>query len=99
MKGLTVGREIRDASRMRSPRGSQLVAGSLISLVAATAFANGNDDGNTPPLPEADPFAIFGGTAATAGEFPAVVVLEVGGGLCTGTLVDPEWVLTAAWFG
>jgi len=81
---------------MRSPRGSQLVAGSLISLVAATAFANDNSDASHLPPPEDNPFAIFGGTAASAGEFPAVVGLEVGGGLCTGTLIDPEWVLTAA---
>lgn len=84
---------------MRSSRGSQLVAGTIIvfgTLVAATSFANDNDPGHNLPTPEENPFAIFGGTAATAGEFPAVVMLEVGGGLCTGTLVDPEWVLTAA---
>lgn len=82
--------------RMRSPRGSQLVAGTLISLAAATAFAN--DNGHEIPQAPVDdnPFAIFGGTPATAGEFRAVVMLEVGGGLCTGTLVDPEWILTAA---
>ena len=39
---------------------------------------------------------ILGGTPATAGQFPSVVLLEVGGGLCTGTLIAPEWVLTAA---
>lgn len=39
---------------------------------------------------------ILGGTKATVGQFPSVVVMEVGGGLCTGTLIAPEWVLTAA---
>ncbi len=39
---------------------------------------------------------ILGGTQATVGQFPSVVALEVGGGLCTGTLITPEWVLTAA---
>ena len=39
---------------------------------------------------------IVGGTPATAGEFPSVVAVEIGGGLCTGTLITPEWVLTAA---
>ena len=39
---------------------------------------------------------ILGGTPATEGQFPSVVVMEVGGGLCTGTLIAPEWVLTAA---
>jgi secreted trypsin-like serine protease len=39
---------------------------------------------------------ILGGTTTTVGQFPNVVGLQVGGGLCTGTLIAPEWVLTAA---
>ena len=43
---------------------------------------------------------IVGGTAATAGQFPAVVAVTVGGSLgdslCTGTLIAKDWVLTAA---
>jgi hypothetical protein len=39
---------------------------------------------------------ILGGQQATLGQYPSVVALEVGGGLCTGTLIDKEWVLTAA---
>ncbi len=39
---------------------------------------------------------ILGGTQAKGGDWPTVVALEVGGGLCTGTLITPEWVLTAA---
>ena len=39
---------------------------------------------------------ILGGTQTTVGEYPTVVAIEVGSGLCTGTLVTPDWVLTAA---
>ncbi|MDB4953917.1 MAG: trypsin [Myxococcales bacterium] len=39
---------------------------------------------------------ILGGTPATLGQYPSVVLIEVGGGLCTGTLVTKDWVLTAA---
>lgn len=44
----------------------------------------------------ADPLPIIGGTSTTVGQYPTVVAITVGGGLCTGTLIDPEWVLTAA---
>ena len=39
---------------------------------------------------------ILGGTPATLGQYPSVVLVEVGGGLCTGTLITKDWVLTAA---
>jgi uncharacterized protein (TIGR03382 family) len=39
---------------------------------------------------------ILGGTQATPGQYPSVVAVEAGGGLCTGTLIASEWVLTAA---
>ena len=39
---------------------------------------------------------ILGGTKATVGQFPSVVAIELGGGICTGTLIKPDWVLTAA---
>jgi hypothetical protein len=40
---------------------------------------------------------ILGGTPATAGQYPSVVALDLGGqALCTGTLIDKDWVLTAA---
>lgn len=39
---------------------------------------------------------IIGGTAVTEGQFPQTVVLSIGQGLCTGTLIHPEWILTAA---
>lgn len=43
---------------------------------------------------------IVGGTTTTVGQYPNVVAIEAGSGqhqgLCTGTLITPEWVLTAA---
>ncbi len=39
---------------------------------------------------------IIGGAAGTVGQYPNVVVLEVGQGLCTGTLITKDWILTAA---
>ena len=42
--------------------------------------------------------AIIGGVSATTTEFPTVVALEntPGNWFCTGTLIDKDWVLTAA---
>src|SRR5262249_38644517 len=42
------------------------------------------------------PAPILGGQPATVGQYPTVVAIEVGGGLCTGTLITKDWVLTAA---
>ncbi len=39
---------------------------------------------------------IIGGSEGSVGEFPTTVALGVGGGLCTGTLIAPDLVLTAA---
>jgi hypothetical protein len=39
---------------------------------------------------------IIGGTPATVGQYPTVVAVEVGGGLCSGTVITKDWVLTAA---
>ncbi|MCE9577309.1 MAG: trypsin-like serine protease [Deltaproteobacteria bacterium] len=39
---------------------------------------------------------ILGGTKTNVGDFPTTVALRIGQGLCTGTLITPEWVLTAA---
>jgi trypsin len=39
---------------------------------------------------------IIGGTKAQDGEFPSVVAILVDIHICTGTLIAPDWVLTAA---
>ena len=39
--------------------------------------------------------AVVGGNDASPGEYPAVAEITFGPFLCTGTLVTPEWVLTA----
>lgn len=39
---------------------------------------------------------ILGGERTIVGEFPTTVAIVVGDALCTGTLVTPEWVVTAA---
>jgi uncharacterized protein (TIGR03382 family) len=50
------------------------------------------------PRTETASSPLIGGTLATANEFPTVVALEQGPGnwFCTGTLIDKDWVLTAA---
>jgi secreted trypsin-like serine protease len=39
--------------------------------------------------------AVVGGHDANPGEFPSVAEITFGPFLCTGTLVTPDWVLTA----
>jgi len=46
--------------------------------------------------PSDPPSSIIGGTTTTVEQYPSVVGLIIGSNLCTGTLVTPTWVLTAA---
>ncbi|MBK9032212.1 MAG: trypsin-like serine protease [Myxococcales bacterium] len=39
---------------------------------------------------------IVGGTSTSVGQYPTTVAIELGGGLCTGTLLTKDWILTAA---
>jgi V8-like Glu-specific endopeptidase len=78
-----------------------LVVASLALATAASAepLALSRDRATASPAgddlsPDATP--IIGGTTTTVGQYPSVVALSIGGGLCTGTLITPDWVLTAA---
>lgn len=85
---------------MLSPmRRLSLVVASLGLATAASAdpvsvSVSWTDSPNGAPVPDSVP--IIGGTTTTVGQYPSVVGLVIGGGLCTGTLITPEWVLTAA---
>jgi trypsin len=75
-----------------SMRSSQVLLGLILASGVASANTTGNQD-----LPQVDhDLAIIGGTRTTVGQFPTVVAITAGGGICTGTLVDKEWILTAA---
>lgn len=62
----------------------RLTLGGSLALVLAAAPA------------QAGPAPILGGNKTNVGDYPTVVALRIGQGLCTGTLITPEWVLTAA---
>ena len=64
--------------------------GWISSLVLLTPLAIGSV---TQPL---DPQHIYGGDYVEGCEWPSVVYLSGGGGACTGTLIHPRVVLTAA---
>ncbi len=68
----------------------------LLLASATAAMAEDNIDQTRVVISRDGSAPIVGGTATTLGKYPSVVLLQIGQGLCTGTLVDPEWVLTAA---
>jgi hypothetical protein len=65
--------------------GSSIVAAGCLLALATPAAADASG-----------PSSIIGGTTAKPGQYPSVVAIRIGGDLCTGTLVSPVWVLTAA---
>ena len=67
-----------------------MLRGMRRTLLCVVLFAAASASAGTLDTP------IVGGSPATAGQYPSVVAVEAGGGLCTGTLITPEWVLTAA---
>jgi hypothetical protein len=66
-----------------------MLRGMRCSFLLATLLAS------TPVLANTLQAPILGGTQTKLGDYPNVVAIEVGQGLCTGTLITPEWVLTA----
>ncbi|MEM9460658.1 MAG: trypsin-like serine protease [Myxococcota bacterium] len=71
---------------------------SLFVSVVVTPTAPGAAAAASPSLAApSEPFRIVGGTETEEGEFDAVAAIEIDGfGQCTGTLIDPWLVLTAA---
>lgn len=67
--------------------------GALLALAAALAAAPAATAIASPTSPPVD---IIGGTTTAVGQYPTVAALRVADNLCTGTLITPEWVLTAA---
>lgn len=84
---------------MRSARRVRLahtLAGLLVTLPLASAVHA--EDQLAPPVVGSQrerTSAIIGGETADPADFPTVVAIT-NAGLCTGTLIHPEWVLTAA---
>lgn len=76
---------------VRNQRPRVLVAAAVL-LLAPTAFAQGPDEVEADPL---DP-SIYGGSPSATCGWPTTVLVTGGGGLCTGTLVHPQVVITAA---
>ncbi len=68
----------------------------VLLLAPLPALADPGDDTEVEGIePEQEP-DIIGGTQAQTCQWPTTVLMQAGGGLCTGTLVDPEIVLYAA---
>jgi V8-like Glu-specific endopeptidase len=68
-----------------------------LAAVVALAWASGSASAQVHRAAWADgPVGIIGGTRTTATQYPAVVGIVVGSNLCTGTLITPDWILTAA---
>jgi MYXO-CTERM domain-containing protein len=78
------------ARRHRGVRGAVMVG--LVGLFAAGLLGGGVASA----APADGPAEIIGGTSTQVDQYPSVVGLVVGSNLCTGTLIAPDWILTAA---
>lgn len=63
----------------------------MSALLLAALLAQAQDTGYAPP--------VVGGNPTTSAEWPDVVLVDAGGSVCTGTLVGPRTVITAAHCG
>src|SRR5829696_8972565 len=72
-------------------RGADLLIKKLLTLVATVAAAMA--------LTASPAMAIVGGDDAEPGEYPAVAEITFGPFMCTGTLIAPDWVLSAGHCG
>ena len=98
------------AAGMQPPRRSiscfALILPTVLGAMATTLLGNvsmaraadnvGGAAGAATPVLQDGPIEILGGTATAVGDYKTVVGLRIGGGICTGTLIDKEWILTAA---
>lgn len=75
------------AGRIRAHRNSLLAASALLALVPSAALAQ-----DAPPIIDGDETAAFG----AVGVLVALDRSGRGGNYCSGTLVDSNWVITAA---
>ncbi len=88
----------------RRGAGSIVAAGTvgrvvLVAGLLAGGLASASPGVTSSPVASADPAGpaeIIGGTSTQVGQYPSVVGILVGNNLCTGTLIAPDWILTAA---
>ncbi|HEU4733095.1 MAG TPA: trypsin-like serine protease [Kofleriaceae bacterium] len=67
------------------------IAATAGAVVAGLVLGGRVAVAGTPP-----PQGIIGGTMTEVGQYPSVVAILIDSNLCTGTLISPTWVLTAA---
>ena len=80
-------------SRLRLFHVPQFSNMSKLTLVFFLSVALSNASART----DSDlPSRVVGGSFASANEYPWFTMLDLGGPFCGGSLVSPEWVLTAA---
>lgn len=72
------------------------LASLALALAAGPTALPSSEPAAVEPIAPSSPDAIIGGELVEPGEHPAVVSVSIGSFLCTGTLLTPDLVLTAA---